>query len=985
MTCLAFEQNYRLVATAVTICILGSVTSAMMLQRALGGKAAARLRWLMLAGTLTGLTIWATHFAAMVCYAPGVEVGFDAKTSIASGAAGILLSTAGWVVAFACSTERGVFGGALVGTGLLAAHFLDTAALKVAGTISYDIGLITLSISIGLFLAAASGWLMQRNPISPLALPTAFTLAISILLFHFVAMAGITIKPTAGALDARRFLDRNAITTVVIVASTAIIAAALALSFQRVAKATGRERSAMAMALAALRTSEAHHRASVELNPQIPWVADANGNVIEIAPRWGELVGASADRALGTGWADVVHPEDLPGVQQTWKAVTESGRPDGADTRYRIKVKDGGYRWFRVVARPRVAPNGGIIAWYGSLEDIDDQVKAELALRDSEERYRLASRATNDVIWDWSADTTRITWAGAFSKVFGYTDFQGGDTPLAWWRERIHPDDRDRVWSDQVAAITDRGRDHWDHEYRFLRADGEYINVYSRGYLQRDASGRTKRVVGSIMDITVHKRREEELQWSANHDPLTGLPNRALYAERLEAAIAQSRSYGGQVALVVADLNNFKTLNDTLGHAVGDAALREVAQRLCGNVPSGSTVARLGGDEFAIILPDLADRDAGVDMAAAILKRISKPLEVDGRNVEMSLSAGIATYPVDAETAEDLLRSADLALYAAKSDVMRTIKAFIPQMRHAAEHRQRMLDMARTALDNNRVQPFYQAKVCLRTAHIVGFEALLRWRDEEGYLRGPAEIAAAFEDADLAVRLTDCIVDGIHDDCLRWQTLGIEYGRIAFNVTSADFRRGDLADRVLEKVRKAGLSAASLELEVTESVFLDGVGRQVDETLAKLRAAGMTVALDDFGTGYASLTHLQQFPVDVLKIDRSFVARLTDVNGSGGAIVNAVLGLAKSLGIKTVAEGVETSEHAEYLRAKGCDMGQGYLFSKPVGAAFVPGLLSRDRHLWSTWYADEADQSSTPLIPSSGGEPKITASFLNLDHEEALS
>lgn len=367
--------------------------------------------------------------------------------------------------------------------------------------------------------------------------------------------------------------------------------------------------------------------------------------------------------------------------------------------------------------------------------------------------------------------------------------------------------------------------------------------------------------------------------------------------------------------------------------------IREVAHRLSGNVPSGSTVARLGGDEFAIILPDLADDDGGVDMAAAILNRISRPFGVDGRNVEMTLSKGIATYPVDAETAEDLLRSADLALYAAKSDGLRTMKAFIPEMRHAAEHRQRMLHMARTALSECRVRPFYQAKVCLRTGHIVGFEALLRWRDEEGHLRGPAEIAAAFEDANLAIRITDCIVDGILDDCLRWQTRGIVCGRIAFNVTSADFRRGDLADRVLEKLRKAGLSGASLELEVTESVFLDGAGRQVDEILAKLRAAGMTVALDDFGTGYASLPHLQQFPVDVLKIDRSFVARLTDVSGSGAAIVNAVLGLAKSLGIKTVAEGVETAEHAEYLRDKGCDMGQGYLFSKPVEAAVVPSLL----------------------------------------------
>lgn len=253
LNCLAYEHDYRLVATAATICILGSVTSAMMLQRALGsGEAAARLRWLMLAGTLTGLTFWITHFAAMLGYAPGVEVGFDAKMSIASAAAGILLSTAGCVVAFASFPGRGILGGALVGTGLIAAHFLDTAALRISGTFSYDVSTIALSVACGLFLASGSGWLMQRNAVSPLALPTAFTLATGMIVLHFVAMAGITITPAAGDIDARGLLDLNTVTTVVVVASIVIVIAAVGLSLQgqRLARATGRERSAMAAALA---------------------------------------------------------------------------------------------------------------------------------------------------------------------------------------------------------------------------------------------------------------------------------------------------------------------------------------------------------------------------------------------------------------------------------------------------------------------------------------------------------------------------------------------------------------------------------------------------------------------------------------------------------------------------------------------------------------------------------------------------------------
>lgn len=871
-----------------------------------------------------------------------IRNGFDVAACISTAAAGVLLSTAGWIMAFASTPRRGILGGGFVGVGVLLVYFLNALLWPIGQILFLDLRLLVPAVAIALSFSMVAGWLMQLDAASPLALPTAATLAFGMMLSHFLATAGTTIAPDGDPVAVMGNFDRQSMMTAVVAASIAIIGAALILSFhsQILARATGRDKRVMAAALAALRFSEAHHRASVELSPQIPWVADADGNVIEIAPRWGELVGLPPDRALGTGWAEAVHPEDLPRVQQLWQAVTENNEEQGADTRYRVRLKDGTYCWFRAVARPRRTATGEIIAWYGSLEDIHKQVNAELALRESEERYRLASRATNDVIWDWSAETNCIAWAGAFAEMFGYPD-PGEATPLVWWLERVHADDRDRVWSAQVSSIADDHCDQWDHEYRFRTASGEFIHVYSRGHILRDDTGRTSRAVGSIMDITTHKRREHDLQWTAHHDPLTKLPNRALYAQRLDAAIAWSRQHGGCVSLVVVDLNNFKMLNDSYGHSVGDAALREVANRLSAAVPTEGTVARLGGDEFAIILPALAICDQGAGAVHAVLSALSKPFTAEGRQVDLTLSGGAAIWPLHAENAEDLLRSADLALYAAKADGIGATLIFKPEMRHAAEHRQQMLAVAKTALEHCRVVPFYQAKVCLRTGRIEGFEALLRWHDEDGILKGPAEIAAAFEDGEISVQLTDHIMDGIVRHCVEWEAQGVPYGRIAFNVTSSDFRRGNLAERVLEKVRTAGLCPTKLEIEVTETVFLGRLGTRVDGALSKLRAAGVTVALDDFGTGYASLTHLQQFHVDVLKIDRSFVARLPDDTGSGAAIVNAVLGLAQSLGIKTVAEGVETVEQAEYLCARGCDAGQGYLFSRAVEAHRVPELLAR--------------------------------------------
>lgn len=879
----------------------------------------------------------------MLGFSPGLELHFDGPTAAASVLICIFLSTLGWFLALGKGSVRPLLGGVLVGVGLTVAHFLDMAAIRFEGEVRYDLDLVIASVMGGLALCALTGWLLMRDLTAAGIVGGAVTLTIAVLFLHFVAMASVNIESTNSAIENFGLLDLEGLGIAVVGASALIITSALGVACHshRMAFVTSKERTYLVEALGKLRRSEEHHRAFVELSPEIPWVARSDGAVTELGPLWAVLVGAPLEQGLGQGWARFVHPDDLATVLKVWETALTSVGKRMADARYRLRLSDGNYRWFRARGRPRMDDVGRVVAWYGTLEDIHDQVTAELALRDSEERYRLASQASNDVIWDWVPSTGRVAWAGAVQQILG-EDLREG-TSLDWWSNRVHPEDRPRVTVSITEALG--GHDnYWQAEYRFRHARGDYIMIFDHAVIVRDGNFHANRVVGSMLDITARKVVEEELHRAAYHDPLTKLLNRAAYMDKLNGELSRAEAEGSSVGLIFADLNNFKSLNDSFGHAAGDELLREVADRLVHGLPVGASVARLGGDEFAIILPGLVDQDARTEAVQAVLAGLKAPYSIENTWVDVSFCAGAALWPRDAESITDLLRCADLALYAAKAEMPGTVRWFRPEMLVKSEKRRRMLDTARSALQDDRIVPFYQPKVCLRTGQIAGFEALLRWHDHRHGLQPPSAVAAAFEDVELVVQITNRMLDAVIRDRVAWRAIGIPVGRIAVNVSSADFRRHDLADRILGRLEAVELPPSCLEVEVTESVFLGQNIAVVRRELQTLRDAGVTIALDDFGTGYASLTHLQQFPVSVLKIDMTFIA---DIETPRGAIVDALLHIAQSLQIVAVAEGVETNDQVNYLRAKGCDLCQGFLFSRPVPALRVPGLLA-------TWSA-EAD------------------------------
>nr|CAD6420263.1 bifunctional diguanylate cyclase/phosphodiesterase [Rhizobium sp. Q54] len=952
---LFYQHDLRYVALAVGICALSSLTGAAIAQHSLKALPRDRRGWLLLAGLVTGVGVWTTHFAAMLGYRTELDIHFDLVVALASLLLTVGITVLGGLIALHLH-ERGILAGVIVGIAISIAHFMDMHALHFAGFIRHDPQTSIVAIVAGILLAGTAGHLLVSWKDRTYAWPAAIYLSAAVLVLHFTAMSGVTLTLDESHAAAPTWTaSGDGLATVVVAAFLFMLGAAIAYVWhtERLSRATAEEQRQLIIALQTLRETRDHHRAYVELNPQIAWVADPQGNVTEIAPRWTDLVGISQELGVGSGWATAIHPDDLPATQARWQEATQEGNSEKADIRYRLRLIDGSYRWFRARARPRRDDAGAIVAWYGILEDVHDQVLAETALRASEERYRLASLATNDVIWDWSYESHRATWAGAYREVLGYSELETG-TDLDWWVSRIHSEDRPRVLSN-ISKAVESGAEYWHEEYRFLTASDNWIDVKSRCKIVRDTGGNAVQLVGSMLDITQQKQAEAELYWAANHDPLTRLPNRTLYRKRKADAINSARLSGEYVALVLLDLNDFKALNDTLGHAAGDRVLEQVADRMMTSLPAEATVARLGGDEFAIILPGLATSNAYEPHIRNVSERLSSPFNVSGQNIPVSFSAGAAIWPRDAEDSPDLLIAADLALYAAKDEKPGTIREFSPSLKAEAERRSGMLTLARRALDDDGIVPYYQPKINLQSRQIVGWEALLRIRGEDDAILPPSAIEAAFSDTDLTVQITDRMLSKVFADLAGWQREGIHPGRVAVNVSAGDFRHASLADRLRLHAGRTGLAVSAVDIEVTETVLIGQLGPEVLKMIEELRGLGVAVALDDFGTGYASLTHLQQFPVDAIKIDRSFVSQIRENDHKATAVVDAVLQMAKRLNMETIAEGVETSDQARYLRARGCTTAQGYLFSRAVPSSDVGTTISSKGY--DEWQVEHTKQT----------------------------
>lgn len=568
--------------------------------------------------------------------------------------------------------------------------------------------------------------------------------------------------------------------------------------------------------------------------------------------------------------------------------------------------------------------------------------RAEEALRESEERYALAARGVNDGLWDWDLQTDKMYFSPRWKSMLGWEEDEISDSPNEWFN-RIHPDDIARVRADIRAHLEDM-TPHYEDEYRVLHRDGTYLWMLGRGLAVKNHSGKASRIAGSQTDITRGKVV----------DVLTGLPNRVLFMDRLTRTFEKAKRRKDKTfALIFLDLDSFKLINDSLGHLIGDQLLVAIASRLERTVRSSDsvarlgrnhTIARLGGDEFTILLEEITNTQDAIRVAERIANDLAIPFQVGGQELFPSASIGIAVHNPTYQNPEDLLRDADTAMYSAKSTGKGRYEVFDATMRANAIARLQLETELRRAIERREFENYYQAVVSLKTGKICGFEALVRWNNNARGIIPPGEFINMAEDSGLIVPLGQWVLETACQQMRIWQARFNSAPPLTINVnlSARHFLQNDLLQQCRDILYETQLSTSSLILEVTESAVMPDPEAVID-LMFQLKELGIKIALDDFGTGYSSLSYLHRFPLDSLKIDRTFISRIMQDD----EIVRTIIHLGRNLGMRVIAEGIETTEQVKKLQELGCEYGQGYYFSVPVNAQEATDILSAE-HLGAT-------------------------------------
>ncbi|MBR0851732.1 EAL domain-containing protein [Bradyrhizobium diazoefficiens] len=673
---------------------------------------------------------------------------------------------------------------------------------------------------------------------------------------------------------------------------------------------------------AVIETRKAHERLrqAVDMLPQGIVILDPDGRYVLWNKQYAEIYSKTADLfeqgarledTLRVGVARGDYPE-AAGHEEEWiterlKKLHEAGK------RHEQTLSDGRV----ILIEERRTDDGGIV---GLRVDITE-------LKQREASFRLLFDGNPVPMIICALDDERILGVNdAAVAHYGYSRAEFEKLTI----RSLQAFDSEPPWASDCSSDEQAGRT-WKH----VKADGALIDlaIYSRELTYAE----TPSVLLALMDITERKRAEARLAFMAQHDGLTGLPNRSLLRQTMDEMLLHTRRSAEKVAVLMLGLDNFKAVNDTLGHAVGDKLLRGVAKRLRSTLREEDALARLNSDEFAIVQNGLARPEEAVLLAKRLSEAISDPYLLDGHSVVIGASIGIAMAPADGDDSEKLLKCADMALSRAKTDARGSFAFFEAALDAKAQSRRKIEVELRDAIQNDVLRPYYQPLIDLSSGRITGFEALVRWPHADRGMVSPADFIPVAEETGLINPLGGLMLRRACMDAVIWP----DDVRVAVNLSPLQFRTGNLLSVVTEALKHSGLPPRRLELEITETLLLEK-SSQVLATLHALRALGVRIALDDFGTGYSSLSYLRSFPFDKIKIDQSFVRDL-GANREAQAIIRSIVSLGKGLGVTITAEGVETEAELSCLRAEGCDEGQGYLFSKARPNAEIIGLLAAQR------------------------------------------
>lgn len=682
----------------------------------------------------------------------------------------------------------------------------------------------------------------------------------------------------------------------------------------------------------ALVKSEARFRTLVENSSDLIWEVDANGHYTYVSPKVKDLLGYEVSEVMGKTPFELMPEDEAERISEKFTAIVKERSPI-VSTVNANRHKDGQIVFMETSGIPIIAKDGNLIGYRGIDRDITEWKQADDALKKVTERFVLHFEQSPLAIIEWDTDLKVTAWNPAAETTFGYTkaEAMGHSAEELILTENVKPD-IDKVWA---SLFSNEGG--YRHTNKNITKEGKHIicDWYNTPLI--DKSGQVIGVISISEDVTEKKRYEERMTHMAYYNALTDLPNRFLLKDRLEQECRNADRYKYIVAVLYLDIDNFKNVNETLGYVIGDMLLKAVAERFKESLRKSDTVAHFSADEFAIIIPRLKEVDNIKYVLESTLEQFKQSFKILDHTLFVTLSMGYSFYPLDATDPDILLRNADTAMHQAKKLGYNQQIHYDSTMTDQATRHRTMHNGLIQALKKNEFVLYYQPQIDMKTGLMTGLEVLVRWQHPEDGIISPAEFIPVAEDTGLIIEVGEWVLRTACRQAKSWQDQGFTPLIMAVNLSSRQFKEKDFSKTVIKIIHETGLDPEYVELELTESILIED-GDLVYKALNDFKKAGIRLALDDFGTGYSSLSYLKRFPIDKLKIDRSFV---TDVvrNQNDAALVRAMISMAWALGLRTIAEGVETKEQLEFLKSEGCEEIQGYLAGKPVPTEEIQNLL----------------------------------------------